>query len=330
MFMNVFKSFFLFTSIVTTALWVVALVCQIRATVEFGRLSVGVLWFGLVTQLVVNLGGIYTLADAHSAYLYRSTISAFAVLSCALGGIGINDTLSSHLTLFQMLSSAWLIMVILDLLWIVYFTADSRSGVWRIMHEEEPAPPPGLEDESFAPMPHASPAQHIPATPPYSSSKRSGAGSALSHARSPSEATATATNDNEFRPPHPPFGTVNTATNMTGTDIRRLTPPLSSDPGSAFTEETESGLGSEVSYTQRARALYDYSTPGSTSNDHSASSDFNQLSFRKGDVLEVMPLDKKWWPARTRDGRRGIAPSNYLTLISEPPRRKLKKINERS
>ena len=64
---------------------------------------------------------------------------------------------------------------------------------------------------------------------------------------------------------------------------------------------------------------------------------YNQLSFKRGDILEVSRiLDKKWWPARTQDGEQGsaylilfkrrrlltvfvleVAPSNYLDIIPE-------------
>ncbi|KAJ8079871.1 hypothetical protein PM082_016696 [Marasmius tenuissimus] len=315
----------------------------IQATVEHGRLSVGVLWFGIVSQVVVNLGAIYTLVDIQSASLYRSTISAFAVLSCALGGIGINATLSFHDTKFQMLSAAWIIMVILDLVWIVYFTADQGSAIRRTLHgpedvyEYDDKPPTNaraLEDESFAPMHPTLSGQHqytsvMPASPP-----RGGGPIAASSTKTPS--VATATDNDDFKPPNPPFGfgTVNT-TDM-GSQFSRLTQPISNDMGTSILSgsgtggDSESGLSSEVSYTARARARFDYSPPPqATTGELSVNPELDQLSLRKGDILEVKTLDKKWWPARTQDGRQGIAPSNYLEIIREEPptrlRRKLRK-----
>ncbi|KAJ3173723.1 Transmembrane osmosensor [Geranomyces variabilis] len=42
--------------------------------------------------------------------------------------------------------------------------------------------------------------------------------------------------------------------------------------------------------------------------------DPSELSFRKGDKLEVLNNQGKWWQVRKADGAVGIAPSNYLQL----------------
>ncbi|KAJ3161711.1 Transmembrane osmosensor [Geranomyces michiganensis] len=42
--------------------------------------------------------------------------------------------------------------------------------------------------------------------------------------------------------------------------------------------------------------------------------DPSELSFRKGDKLEVLNNQGKWWQVRKADGSVGIAPSNYLQL----------------
>lgn len=54
------------------------------------------------------------------------------------------------------------------------------------------------------------------------------------------------------------------------------------------------------------RALYDYQTNDSSS-----------LSFRKGDVIEVLTqLESGWWDGLLND-ERGWFPSNYVTMISD-------------
>ncbi|KAF8157812.1 hypothetical protein B0H34DRAFT_797265 [Crassisporium funariophilum] len=56
----------------------------------------------------------------------------------------------------------------------------------------------------------------------------------------------------------------------------------------------------------RAEALFDY---------RASDDDANELSFKKGEILEVIDKTGKWWEARLRDGRKGIAPSNYLKIV---------------
>ena len=68
---------------------------------------------------------------------------------------------------------------------------------------------------------------------------------------------------------------------------------------------------STANYSHRAEALYSYSADPE---------DPSELSFSKGDVLQILDTSGKWWQAKRDhpDGTFsiGIAPSNYLKLIS--------------
>ncbi|KAF9260930.1 hypothetical protein L218DRAFT_1002245 [Marasmius fiardii PR-910] len=276
--MNVFRTFFIVTGVIANVVWIVALSAQGLATVKFGRSTVGILWFAIVLQLLVNVGSIVAALN-HSTDLYRSQLSNFAIISVVFAGIGVDANIYAEEAVRQVIGSAWLVLAVVDILWMVYLSADPRSGLWKIFHPES-TPIPESEEETQEPTRLVS----------------DGADTSSSPTRSPSLLTEKLK-----------------SASVDGTELHTVTSGFT-QPRSWLTEDT--GLSSEVSFSHKAKALYDY-TPSSTS--ASNEPDFNPISFKKGDILDVSrTLDKKWWPARMQDGRRGIAPSNYLQIITEP------------
>ncbi|KAJ6479207.1 kinase-like domain-containing protein [Mycena vitilis] len=59
-------------------------------------------------------------------------------------------------------------------------------------------------------------------------------------------------------------------------------------------------------YPYKAKSLYAYS---------GSADDPNELSFKKGEILDIVDKQDKWWLARKADGTSGIVPSDYLEII---------------
>ncbi|TVY62924.1 High osmolarity signaling protein SHO1 [Lachnellula suecica] len=62
----------------------------------------------------------------------------------------------------------------------------------------------------------------------------------------------------------------------------------------------------ERKYTYRAKAIENYESQRP-----------NELSYMKDEILEVAPSSGGWWPARNKDGKKGIVSSDSLVLDSE-------------
>ncbi|KAI7864496.1 hypothetical protein BDF14DRAFT_1833860 [Spinellus fusiger] len=66
---------------------------------------------------------------------------------------------------------------------------------------------------------------------------------------------------------------------------------------------------SEKNEARISKALHNYT---------SSPEDPNELSFEKGESLEIIDRSGNWWRARKTDGIEGIVPSNYVrTLLSD-------------
>lgn len=90
------------------------------------------------------------------------------------------------------------------------------------------------------------------------------------------------------------------------------TPPSQQQPVTVMvdrrsipTESADVDVGTDVEYRHKGIAQYAYTA---------SADDPNELSFNKGEVLEVVDTNGRWWQARKSDGSIGIVPSNYIKI----------------
>ncbi|KAF5377950.1 hypothetical protein D9615_006765 [Tricholomella constricta] len=301
--------FFLVTLPLAIISWAIALVAQAVVTARIDNGPVGVLWFAIVVQTFLILGIIYGLISSTLPF-YHATFSTFSSIVVVFAVIGIDrNVFSPSLPAQKALSAGWFIAAIVDILWVLYFTAEATSPLGRAfsslggfepaLHRQKepprsiPSVPTNIDAFTYPPQPSGSVIRSDAdaSRTQRESSAVSADGGAGSHGRTLSGAL--------------------TDTRVVSTAGTAPTEPAEPQPQQG-NEPAAQGSGpaapgkEEKSYDFRAEALYGY---------EAQPDDPNELSFKKGDMLEIADKSGKWWEARKSDGTTGIAPSNYLRLL---------------
>lgn len=98
-----------------------------------GHASVGVLWFSIFLQLFLILGVLHTLAS-DSIAMHRFQISVFGAVAVVFAVIGVNQGIFSGFASLDAMAAGWLILAIVDILWVLYFTSEEDSLMLHIFN----------------------------------------------------------------------------------------------------------------------------------------------------------------------------------------------------
>lgn len=98
-----------------------------------GRASVGSLWFGIFLQLFLIAGVLYTLAS-DSIAMHRLQISVFGAVAIIFAVDGANTGLFANVGALQAMGAGWLVLSMVDILWVLYFTSEDDSLALHIFN----------------------------------------------------------------------------------------------------------------------------------------------------------------------------------------------------
>ncbi|KDQ15708.1 hypothetical protein BOTBODRAFT_173783 [Botryobasidium botryosum FD-172 SS1] len=329
---------FLVTFILAIIGWIAAFIGQAVTTAIYGNQFVGTLWFSIWVQICVIAGTLYTLAS-DSIGMHRVQISIFAAVALVFAVEGVNAGIFNTHPALQLMAVGWLLLAVVDIIWILYFTSEEDSLMYDLFSR--------LGTGSFTP-PSRSGRRRTINTGRSSGAVSNGIGPGGGYGYANPDLGGGMIKNEEAAtlrtPParSPSLGIPGSERGVVGSPMTMGTMGLSAGPGLAgmgmptahpssggtqsprngspttplmsgtrgsMMQETMSGTEGTIEpevYNYKAKAMYAYSA---------SPDDPNEISFNKGDVLDIVDSAGKWWQARAEDGRTGIAPSNYLQLI---------------
>ncbi|GAA5941496.1 osmosensor SHO1 [Sporobolomyces koalae] len=277
---------------------------------------VGAPWFGIFLQMFINLGVFITLARG-TLGSNRFQLSIFLAIAVVMAVIGVNSGIFNTTSFQLAVGSGWLMLAIVDILWLLYLTSEPNT-FW-----------PNLLDTgssiSFSSR-ISSAASTVGGGP--GSTRRGAGGNASIMSRQHGNAIGS---QSQLGMSHP-GGSTAAVSYSGGGGYQGIKTPGSMHAhaqGQQHQQATMSvadlGMGGMENgalldghvdpnnghvapeyAVLKARALYSYSA---------SPDDPNEISFAKGEILDILDNSGKWWQARKSDNTKGIVPSNYLVLV---------------
>ncbi|KZS93192.1 hypothetical protein SISNIDRAFT_103919 [Sistotremastrum niveocremeum HHB9708] len=305
--------FFLFTTILAVAAWFIAFIGQAVATADRGNGAVGVMWFAIFLQLALILGVLHTLAS-DAIGLHRFQISVFGAVAIVFSVFGVNEGIFTTIGSLDAMAAGWLVLAIVNILWVLYFTSEEDSLVLHVFNLLGTG---GLTPPRRGGRRHSrtSSGQGMQVNGAYGAYGSGGIGSATNGGFDMKGSTGpqgTIGNANDLAGrSNPNLGGSLGPTGMDGQDAAPLmgntgNSPASGPPAGLAVTTPEPNRDTGEAYMYRAKALYTY---------QASPDDPNEISFQKGEVLDILDKQGKWWQSRKADGTSGIAPSNYLQIV---------------
>ena len=151
-FVKSFSLFLPFTHHFTQIAWFLAFISQCIVTAErmslvvlshnihtltnvksVDRGAVNTLWFAIFLQLFLILGVLYTLAT-NSIAMHRFQISVFGAVAIVFAVQGVNQGLFVSAASLNAMGVGWLLLAVVDILWVLYFTSEEDSLALHIFN----------------------------------------------------------------------------------------------------------------------------------------------------------------------------------------------------
>ncbi|GMK54573.1 hypothetical protein CspeluHIS016_0111590 [Cutaneotrichosporon spelunceum] len=280
--------------------WFIAFIsqCVVEAQSTFKGVPVlGGLWFAIWVQILVIVFFLITVANG-SLHRHRFALAIFTAICVVFAVQGVQGLYPPAHGPKVANGVGWLLLCIVDLVWLLFLTSDEDSWLFYTFSSGAVS---GWGASSSSGRRQSGRASRAEAGIYGNESGNESAGlraNGADRGMSSHELPAT-TYANDRMGGSMGYQTPINLDGPSPVKLNAVSPQQ--DFASAIGQSTDT-----VAYKHKARANYAYSA---------SPDDPNEVSFVKGEILEVHDTTGKWYQVRTAGGQTGIAPSNYLTLL---------------
>ncbi|EIW86941.1 hypothetical protein CONPUDRAFT_161570 [Coniophora puteana RWD-64-598 SS2] len=319
---------FLFTTILAVLAWFIAFISQCIATAQFSERAVGTGWFAIFLELFLILGVLYTLAS-DSIAMNRFQISVFGAVAIVFAVIQVDNTIFANRSALDAMAAGWLILAVVDITWVLYFTSEEDSLAFYIFNAMGTGglTPPSRRRRTRGPPNNGYAGNYSSGggigshdIPYDAGGKPAGFGAVGTGVRSQNSFNGGGSIDGGpprsigvAGAPGSVHSTPNVAPGPLGAEnnMGQASPLMGAGAaglgaGGGMSPPAPETAQQPEFVSHKAKALYAYTA---------SPDDPNEISFTKGEIMDIVDKQGKWWQAKKADGTVGIAPSNYLQII---------------
>lgn len=295
----------------------------------------GTLWFAIFLQLFLIIGVVYTLAS-DSIAMHRLQISVFGAIAIVFSVTGTNAGIFSGIPSLDAMGAGWLILAMVNIIWVLYFTSEQDSLVLHVFNmggnggltppsrrrTRTPANNMDMATTGGYATNYASGGGVSSADIPYDA-KAGGMGLGMSApaALRSQHSFAGGGGSTEGGGARRSFGGPSSLNNVPVGGGDRQSPLMASSPLGAPPSTNGGELSPGVppeSFMYKAKSLYncEFHFPvrflcwlqvnaHHFDIDSASPDDPNEISFQKGEILDIVDKQGKWWQAKKSDGTIG-------------------------
>lgn len=263
--------------------WIIALGGSISFNDQFKNFG----WWGLAFEFFVILC-VFLVVATDSVEPYRQVLLAFLALATMYVTNSVNNVVYSGTSASSASGAGHILLSIINFLWMIYFGTTHEAGIHAWVDSFAADKGHSYNNDQFA----------MRRSNPFSlHEQRQSLGVPGRPVSAYSAGMGGATNNyNGLQ--------LGGFENSSNTEPHQQSPAFNQQ---ATPQPPQDSLFVATEYPYRARAVYAY---------QANPEDANEISFDKGEILDVSDISGRWWQARRDNGEIGICPSNYVELLA--------------